>query len=150
MGSCISLCRDTELQKATLQTAQEFGVCGYKAEAKVVDVYDGDTLTLAFRFCGKIFKKRCRIEGVDCAELRSKDEEERRVGNVAKDYVSNLVLNKVVWVEFSESSDKYGRLLAQIFPKKGGASLAAILISAGLGYEYHGEHKRAFRDWYAC
>ena len=131
-----------------MENSPEFTLAGQQCEAKVIDVYDGDTVTLAFVFAGHIFRKRCRVDGVDCAEIRTNSAEEKGVGLEAKEFVTALLLNKIIWVEFSTEGDKYGRLLGKIYTKKGGVSLASMLISHGYGYEYHGEKKQKFEDWH--
>jgi len=146
MGNCCSG-QNSPLNMITLDVP-EFSLSGYKCESKVIEVYDGDTVTLGFFFSGNIFKKRCRIEGIDCAEIRTKNLEEKEYGLKTKEYVQNLLLNKIVWVEFSEDKkDKYGRLLAKIYLEKGGKSVDKMLVDDGWGYEYHGEKKRKFEEW---
>jgi len=145
MGNCCS--NQILLSEATLDNSIELTLQGVHCEGKVLEVHDGDTLTLAFIFGQQLCYKSCRIEGVDCAEIRSKNVEEKKVGLEARDFLSQLVLNKIVWVEFSDKKDKYGRLLANIYPHKGGESLAKILIDKRYGYPYHGEKKQKFAEW---
>jgi endonuclease YncB( thermonuclease family) len=41
--------------------------------AKVVDIYDGDTLTCAIFIFGKFYKFNVRLSGIDTSELQSKN-----------------------------------------------------------------------------
>lgn len=151
MGNCCTqenILPTPSLDLATLENTAEFTLQGHKCDAKVVDVHDGDTITLAFVFGGKIFHKSCRVEGVDCAEIRTKNIEEKNTGLEARNYVKDLLLHKIVWAEFSDTNDKYGRLLASIYPQKGGESLDKTLIAMNYGYEYHGEKKIKFDHWH--
>jgi endonuclease YncB( thermonuclease family) len=148
MGNCFSETNITPiLASATLENTPELTLVGHKCEAKVVDVHDGDTITLAFILNSTIYHKSCRVAGVDCAEIRTKNKEEKKLGLEATDFAKGIVLNKIIWAEFTDKEDKYGRLLATIYPQQGGESLDKILIRKGYGYEYHGEKKKKFDEW---
>jgi len=114
-------------------------------QSKVLDVYDGDTITLALPVDSKYYQFRCRISGVDCAEIRTKDQEEKKLGLQAKDFLRNMILGKVVTAEFDRHHDARGRLLAKIIFN--GQDVADIMIKAGYGYSYHGEKKKELADW---
>lgn len=133
------------LQKANLENTPKFTMAGIKTRAKVIDVYDGDTITIAFPFAGGIFQKRCRIYGVDCAEIKTKNINEKALGLEAKQYICNITLGKIVNVEFDKNEDKYGRLLAIVIID--GNRLDKLLIQKGYGYEYFGEKKKIFGEW---
>lgn len=144
MGSC---CTKDVLENATMENTEAFSLNGVKCFTKIIEVYDGDTVTLAFPFAGGVYKKRCRIEGVDCAEIRTKNLDEKKVGFEAKDFLSGFVLNKKVWTEFIEDkNDKFGRLLAIIHYN--GTTLDKTMIEHHFGYEYHGGKKIPFEEWY--
>lgn len=144
MGNCCS--EQNNLALATLENTPELTLTGLKCDVKVIDVHDGDTITIAFFFGGRIFRKSCRVNGVDCAEIRTKDKEEKQLGLQATQFVKDLLLNKIVWAEFSDKNDKYGRLLATIHVDS--TTLDKILIQKGYGYEYHGEKKQKFSSWH--
>jgi endonuclease YncB( thermonuclease family) len=147
MGNCCSQTNIVpNLALATLENTTELTLVGQSMDVKVVDVHDGDTITLAFVLGSQIYHKSCRVAGVDCAEIRTKNKEEKALGFQATEFVKGLVLGKIVWAEF-EHSDKYGRLLATIYINRGGERLDKILISKGYGYEYHGEKKKKFEEW---
>lgn len=152
MSWCCANAVDDELEQlkaATLENTPDFGMKGKTIRAKVIDVYDGDTITLAFVFHGQTFQKKCRVSGVDCAEIRTRNAVERAVGFQGKDLTSTLTLDKIVTVEFDKSKDdKYGRLLGIIWLDDNKTRLDRRLIDAGLGCEYNGERKRPFADWY--
>jgi len=150
MGNCCSEQNMVvpNLALATLENTPELTLVGHKCEAKVVDVHDGDTITLAFILNGTIYHKSCRVAGVDCAEIRTKNKDEKKLGLEATEFVKGLVLNKIIWAEFTDKADKYGRLLATIYFQKGGEPLNKILIAKKYGYEYHGEKKKKFDEWH--
>jgi len=134
---------DMMLSSATLENTLEFGLSGQTIRAKVIDVYDGDTLTLAFVFNGSLYHKRCRVKGVDCAEIRTRNSNEKRAGILAKERTHALVYSQIVKAEFDSKNDKFGRLLAWI-RLSDGRRLDSILIDENLGREYHGERKSEF------
>lgn len=106
-------------------------------EVKVLDVYDGDTVTIAKRMGenGPIYKFKCRLIGIDTPELRTRNAKEKALGIKARDFLKDLVLDKVVLAKFS-CFDKYGRLLVWLYVEN--EDVASKLIEAGLAREYHG------------
>lgn len=85
-----------------------------KITCKVLDVYDGDTVTLCFPFNGKFYKDRCRLYGINCPEIRTRDKIEKQNGYTSRNWLISRVLNKTVYVQFY-GKDKYGRLLVSIY-----------------------------------
>ena len=130
---------DSELDTAV--SPSWFNLEGDMLRAKVIDVYDGDTVTLVFRFGSKIWKDKCRLAGVDTAEIRTRDEDERVRGLEARDWLRAQVLNKKVWVECGKW-DKYGRLLGTIFLSGDfQQSVNQELINHGFAVPYFGGTK---------
>lgn len=84
--------------------------------AKVVRVYDGDTLWLAVAASdgGNFARFRARLVGYDIAEVKSHDEVVRAAACGARDELTAWVLGRVVKVECSPRLDKYGRLVATL------------------------------------
>jgi micrococcal nuclease len=154
MGNCIKIYNTDEgngkviLENVTMENTLPFTLKGLKGRSKVLEVYDGDTITIAFSFYGSFFYKRCRITGVDCAEIKTRNEAEKKVGIEAKAFLSDLILNKIVWTEFSDKEDKYGRLLAYVYLNEGGERIDQIMIKNRFGYAYNGEKKKKFEEWY--
>ena len=92
----------------------KFEFVGYTTFCKVIKVYDGDTVTIAIKFKGKFYREQCRLAGIDAPELKTKDQEEKRLAIAAKLYLEGLVLNKVVKIKCGEW-EKYGRLLGTLY-----------------------------------
>jgi len=88
----------------------------YEYQAEVVRIIDGDTIVLKIDLGFKLFwKVSCRLHGINCPELRSKDAEERKAAKAAKDFTSSeLPIGSMVLV-YSVELDKYGRPLVDIF-----------------------------------
>ena len=106
---------------------------------KVVSVYDGDTMTLA-AFLGSqegphLFS--IRLAGVDAPEIRgASSAQEERAALKARDFLRNIVLNKLVTLTV-EGIDKYGRVLAKVMLDDHG-DVSQILIRGRYAIPYHG------------
>lgn len=143
MGSCL---QKIKLNFSTIENTKDFSLLNYKGKCKVLEVYDGDTITISFPFYGDIYKKKLRIYGVDCAEIKTKDNKEKEVGIQAKNYLTELILGKVLYIEVYKREDKYGRILATVFI--GENMIDKIMIEKGFGYPYFGGKKKKFSEWY--
>jgi endonuclease YncB( thermonuclease family) len=115
-----------------------FSLEGHKSKAKVVYIYDGDTVHLVIEVFNQLFKWKCRIAHVDTPELKTKDLHEKEMGYVARDKLKELMENKIVDVECFEF-DKYGRLLVEITVD--GIKVHEWLISNGYAKSYEGKTK---------
>ncbi len=65
---------------------------GLHTRVKVVRVLDGDTVECVGELLGKPF--RVRILGINAPETRSRDAEEKRNGLRAKEFLSNMLLDR--------------------------------------------------------
>ncbi|MCP4483691.1 MAG: thermonuclease family protein [Arcobacter sp.] len=122
----------------------KFSLKGYTVKAKIVKVYDGDTITAVFPLPmhenSENYKWSCRINGIDTPEMRSKDTELKKIAVQARELVKSLILNKTVNLEL-DNFDKYGRVLCNAFDING-KSIAKTLIEEGLAKEYDGGKKQ--------
>lgn len=105
----------------------------YKYKATVIDVYDGDTITVFIQLGFDIsFKTKLRLYGIDTPEIRG---EERPDGLVSRDWLREKILNKEVIIQtYKDRTGKYGRYLATIFLEEVNINLQ--LIEEGLAEEY--------------
>lgn len=62
---------DERLESCTLQNTADFSLVGKQTVGRVLDVYDGDTLTIAMPMLGAIYQMSCRLEGIDTCEMKS-------------------------------------------------------------------------------
>lgn len=112
--------------------------------ARVINVYDGDTITIARRvfigfFSTKVVLFKVRLEGIDCPEIRGSLENEKHIALIAKQFLSSMILNKKVKLDIS-GYDKYGRILAKVFFKN--QNISELFLSLGLAIEYDGKTKK--------
>lgn len=109
----------------------EFSFAGLSTWAKVVDVYDGDTITIVFLYYGhdgtkQLTKKKIRMMGIDTPEKNPKHanclsdelrEMEKKASLVLRDKLCQKIEDRMVYVEFVESdkNDPFGRALAKVY-----------------------------------
>ena len=120
-----------------------FSLNGYSTQAKVVDVYDGDTCTIVFKWEGKYRKFKCRCYGYDSPEMKPRlnienIDEIKENAVKAKERLIELT-TYIVRVECMDF-DKYGRLLVKLY-KNNNSLINDIMINEGHGYVYHGGTK---------
>jgi micrococcal nuclease len=102
-------------QKLKRKTKEETSLFVPKFKyVKVIDVYDGDTITIIGRVDGSFYQFKCRLRGIDTPEIRTRDLKEKKLGFAAKKELSDIILGKVVRLR-NIGFEKYGRLLADIY-----------------------------------
>ena len=109
-----------------------------KQSARVVKVYDGDSITIVLPFRYKYFEFKTRLVGIDTPELRTRNEKEKEMGYQAKEFLKQLVDQKIIQVE-CQGMDKYGRLL--IVPYIHGKNVCDLMVEKGWAKRYDGGTK---------
>jgi len=127
------------LKKLNANEINRFSFDGVKKYARIVKVYDGDTCTIIFRWKKQNIKCSCRIYGIDTPEIKTSNTKERELGYKAKDFLSSMILEKVLMVHFLKD-DKYGRPLVNIFLNNN-QSISDAMISGGYAKPYFGGKK---------
>ncbi len=119
-------------------------------QAKIVYIYDGDTMHVVFKEFDNYFRWNCRISGVDTPELRTKNEREKEMGYKVRDELRKLFMNKIVKIKCGEF-DKYGRLLIDVYvpddirsENKTEQMLSEWLIENKYAYAYDGGTKQSW------
>ena len=115
----------------------KFTLRGLQCKAKVVKCYDGDTCQVVFPFHGELTRWTVRLYGINTPEVTRCSNEEKIKGIKARDFVSNLILDKEVWIKCYDWG-KYGRLIADIYftPDFTGATLSNIIIENNHSKQY--------------
>lgn len=126
------------ITKNTKELTFEGRIC----KAKVVDVYDGDTIKIVFPLIendeNTLYKWNCRLINVDTPEIRTRNIKEKNFGIIVRDNLREKILNKVVDVHCKDF-DKYGRLLIEIFSENN--SINEWLIDNSYAKKYDGGKK---------
>ncbi len=89
----------------------------YYYHAKVVDVYDGDTVRTDIDLGLSVWvnNEKLRLARINAPELRG---EEREAGLAARDFLRSQILDKNILLEtLKDQKGKYGRYLAEIWIK---------------------------------
>lgn len=128
---------------SSVSDAPDFSKCvdGKVLEAKVISVYDGDSIKVIFPLNGVLYRWSCRLNGVDTPEIRTRNLKEKEMGYKVRDFLREKILNKVVTLNCGEL-DKYGRLLVDINYES--ENINEWLIKNGYAYEYNGGRKKSW------
>lgn len=154
---------DTELFKQYGGSTPSFSLNNVQTLARVVSVYDGDTMHVIIPVLGSFFKFSLRMYGIDTCEIKSKNASNKETAIKARNRLIELVTKKgfdeslktkkqiegmldkdvyLVWLNCLEM-DKYGRVLAKVYSTKGDLkSFSDVLVEENLAYEYFGETKK--------
>jgi endonuclease YncB( thermonuclease family) len=122
--------------------------------ARVLSVYDGDTITIAFLHDNTIFKYKLRINGIDTPEIRGKDKyspEYIKKGIEARNFSRMFLLNedlsplnKLFKVKIKDY-DKYGgRIIGDIYIND--ELLSNLLIENKYAVKYDGGKKMSEKE----
>jgi micrococcal nuclease len=143
----------------TTLVAEKFTFKGKTLLCRVVEVYDGDTITVVTRLSERdsYYKYKLRLYGVDAPEVRGVT---NKYGTHVRDLLSDLINGQEIIVDFVEE-DKYGRLMGEIwipevernicycfFPDiyKKGINVNKLLLERGVASGYDGGKKIAFTE----
>ncbi len=135
--------------------------------ARLVDVYDGDSLTCVIEAYPDIFQRiSIRIAGIDACEMTSKTTQGKELAIKARDrtlaFLTNTHVNTQVNTQVSKASirrdlditvqlimieihgsDKYGRYLGEAFPLDGTEGISSVLLRERLACVYMGDTKKS-------
>lgn len=139
-----------------------FTLNNLKTYGRLVDIIDGDSLTIILPIYNDYFKFNVRLNGIDTSELHSHIEELRHFAENAKNELVKLIIKMddltkhkvqevldeqltIIWIECLEF-DKYGRLLANVYcfndnTKEYDISLSEYLLNNKFAYKYDGGTK---------
>lgn len=107
----------------------------YEYKARVVDVYDADTITVDvdLGFNAWLRGVKVRLTGIDAPEVRG---EERPDGLVSRDWLRAEILGQDIVMKTTKDGTgkgKYGRWLAELFHADGDViSINQELVTKGL------------------
>ena len=124
----------------------------YEYRCKILRVVDGDTVDVDtdLGFGVWLHKERIRLYGIDTPESRTRDLEEKRYGNMAKELVKSYmpVGSMQTLITEKDKSGKYGRILGKfkvldIRPDRKNTSMILndFMIEKHYAVAYHGQSK---------
>jgi len=110
--------------------------------ATVISVYDGDTITVNvdLGFSIQLAGVKVRLDGIDTAEIRSKNKELKEKAIIARDWLREVCLGQKVFLK-SSGQDKYGRWLGTIYTQEG-LCCNEELVRLGHAVPYDGGKKQ--------
>lgn len=118
----------------------------------VVDVYDGDTLTLCAFVAGKPYRFRCRLPRIDAPEMRpdphrtaAQKRAEVRAAVLSRDFLRDLCLNRMVSVSGAKN-EKWGRVMGELRVEGESTTLSDRMLISGMAIPYNGGRKAEW-DW---
>ena len=121
-NKCKEYIQNNNLKNATNELPL-FSFEGIKCNAKIVNVYDGDTFKAVIYYDNKMIKINCRSLGYDSPEMKPRlniknREEHIEKAKAAKNRFIELVsVYELVYLECFKF-DKYGRVLVNIYSHK--------------------------------
>ena len=116
-------------------------------EGFVVKVYDGDTITIASKIPvpdSPLYRFPVRLSGIDCAEIKGSNADEKKMAIIARNELMNLIYQKKVTLQ-NIKTEKYGRILADIYLND--LHLNTYMLKNRLAVEYNGKTKKSPTSW---
>jgi len=116
-------------------------------EGYVLKVYDGDTITIAFRLPyegSALYRSSVRLNGIDAPEIKGKNEDEKKAAQLAKHSLETLILDKTITLK-NIQTEKYGRILADVYI--GDIHVNQWLLDHKLVVRYDGGTKKSPESW---
>jgi endonuclease YncB( thermonuclease family) len=137
--------KEDKLKNIELKDIRQFSFEGIKTKAKVLDVYDGDTIRVAFYYKEEIVQLSCRMLGYDSPEMKISNNNPDRLkfkqmGMKARDKLKTFLQNdtKLVLIHLGKN-DMYGRPLIDVYVNN--ENINTKMISEGYGKAYDGGKK---------
>ena len=113
----------------------------------VIKVYDGDTITIASKLPypdSPLYRFQVRLKGIDCPEIKGKNEDEIFTALCAKQEMEKLVMQKHVILK-NVGTEKYGRLLADVYINN--IHVNEHMLKTRLAVTYDGKTKKTPTNW---
>ena len=112
----------------------------YKAE--VTRVVDGDTIDVELDLGFSILMRaRVRLLGIDTPESRTRDLEEKKFGQAAKDYLNHWIEEQEYVMIESTEKGKFGRVLGNVWNPECTVCVNTKMIEDHHAVEYTGQNK---------
>ena len=118
MGNKLSSNNYNKIRYLTKNDVEDFKLKDISFKCKVVDVYDGNTCKIIFKYKGKINKWNLHLEGYDVPNLKPRLNDPKRDEKIAKatlfkDYLENIVLGYCCIVKCNDY--KRGDIIGELY-----------------------------------
>ena len=86
--------------------------------------------------------------GIDTPECRTRDDEEKKFGLLAKEKLQQLLANSRVVKTFKDEKGKFGRVLGdfEVYYQDRWCGVVEVLIKEHYGVKYHGQGKEKIAE----
>jgi endonuclease YncB( thermonuclease family) len=114
---------------------------------KVIKLYDGDTITIATKLPypkSPVYRISVRLNGIDTPEIKGHTQKEKDLAKKIRDTLQTKLMDKIVQLK-NTSSEKYGRLLADVYLD--GVCINTWMIEQGFAVAYSGGTKVRVDEW---
>ena len=124
----------------------------YEYRCKVVKIIDGDTVDvdIDLGFGVWLKKERIRMFGIDTPESRTRDLEEKKYGNAAKEFITGMLDDEggIVLKTRKDKEGKYGRILGELWRTTDFAdkSINDYMIEKHHAVRYMGQSKESIEE----
>jgi len=115
--------------------------------AKVIKVYDGDTITVAAKLPfddSPIYRFSVRLRNIDSPEIKGESDKECQLAIESRDALHKLIFGKIIELR-NNGKEKYGRLLADIYYCD--VHVNKWMVDKGYAVKYDGGKKIRGSDW---
>lgn len=142
---CLPKRKTAYLKKITYKETQAF--IPQIRYAKVIKVYDGDTITVAAKLPfdkSPIYRFSVRLRSIDSPEIKGDSKKERELAIQARDALHALIFGEIVELK-NNGKEKYGRLLADVYYND--IHLNKWMVDNNYAVKYDGGKKIRGDDW---
>lgn len=150
-----------DLSSFNYSNTPHFSLNNTQTYARLVDIHDGDTITVIIPIFNHPFKFHLRLAGIDTCEINSKQPDLKLKALQARNRLLQLATNNTItvytnkkdiiqeldnhlytlWIECLDF-DKYGRVLANVYISHDKQiCISTTLLNEHLAYPYQGKTK---------
>ena len=104
---------------------------------KINKVVDGDTIDVDIDLgFGLTLKQRVRLKGINAAETRTLNLEEKEKGLEAKEWIKKELSREGEWIIDTTKEDKYGRILGTLYLVGDPVTINERMLNNGIAVSY--------------
>ena len=108
----------------------------YKVK-KINRIIDGDTVDLDIDLgFGIVLSQRVRLKGINAAETRTLNAEEKTKGLAAKEWLIKELTKEGEWIIETTKEDKYGRILGTLYLVGDPVTVNERMLNEGIAVPY--------------